>query len=330
MIEGAAYARAGLLGNPSDNCNGKILAITVGDFAARVTLEESERFAILSPIEDRDDYASYAEFIGQNRLYGYEGGGRLLKALLRLFWDYCRARGAEIPDRNFTLRYQSNIPRQIGLGGSSALITAGLRTLMSFSGVEIPIEIQPTLILDAEQEELGIKAGFMDRVIQVYEGCVFMDLDKDYIQTHGYGRYERIDPAFLPPLYLAYRPDAAKISGRVLSGFRSRFDQGDKFVIAAIDRLAELAALGRDALVAGRPEKLFDLMNENFDIRRTIMDIRSPDLEMIEAARACGAAAKFAGSGGSIVGMYSGEPMYEELRTALTRLGAIVLKPRIV
>ena len=329
MIEGVAYARTGLLGNPSDNCFGKILAIAVGDFSARVSLEESDRLAIISPAEDQDDYSSYAEFIEHNRLYGYDGGVRLLKALLRVFRDYCRERNIKIPDRNFTLRYSSTIPRQVGLGGSSALITAGLRALISFSGVDIPIEIQPTLILNAEQEELGIKAGFMDRVIQVYEGCVYMDLDKEFVQAHGHGRYERLDPALLPPLYLAYRPDAAKVSGRVLSGFRSRYDQGDPFVVAALGRLAELAALGREALLAGHPERLFDLMNENFNIRRTIMDIRPPDLEMIEAARACGAAAKFAGSGGSIVGMYSGEPMYERLRAALGRLGAVILKPRI-
>ena len=212
MIEGVAYARAGLLGNPSDNRYGKILAVAIGDFSARVSLEESDRLAIISPAEDQEDYASYAEFIEHNRLYGYDGGGRLLKALLRVFWGYCRERNIKVPDRNFTLRYGSTIPRQVGLGGSSALITAGLRALMSFSGVVIPIEIQPTLILNAEQEELGINAGFMDRVVQVYEGCVYMDLDKEHIQTHSHGRYERLDPALLPPLYLAYRPEAAKVS----------------------------------------------------------------------------------------------------------------------
>jgi glucuronokinase len=329
MIEGVAYARAGLLGNPSDNCFGKILAVAIGDFSARVSLEESDRLAIISPAEDQEDYAGYAEFIEHNRLYGYDGGGRLLKALLRVFWGYCRERNIKVPDRNFTLRYGSTIPRQVGLGGSSALITAGLRALMSFSGVGIPLEVQPTLVLNAEQEELGINAGFMDRVVQVYEGCVYMDLDKEHVLTHGHGRYERLDPALLPPLYLAYRPDAAKVSGRVLSGFRSRYDQGDPFVVAAMGRLAELAALGKEALLTGQREQLFDYMNENFDIRRTIMDIRPADLEMIEAARACGAAAKFAGSGGSIVGMYSGEDMYEKVRAALGRLGAVVLKPRI-
>lgn len=329
MIEGVAYARAGLLGNPSDNCNGKILAVSVRDFAARVMLAESDRFVILPAASDAEDYASYAEFVERTRLYGYEGGTRLLKALLRVFWDYCRERKAGIPARNFTLRYGSAIPRQVGLGGSSALITAGLRALTAFSGVDIPLEVQPTLVLNAELEELGIHAGLMDRVIQAYEGCVFMDLDRAYVQARGHGRYERIDPACLPPLYLAYRQDSAKVSGRVLSGFKSRYERGDPHVVAAVHRLAELAARGRDALLAGRPGDLSDLMNENFDLRRTIMDIRPPDLEMIEAARACGASAKFAGSGGSIIGTYKGEDMFGSLKAALEPLGAVVLKPRI-
>ncbi|MBN2206734.1 MAG: GHMP kinase, partial [Candidatus Aminicenantes bacterium] len=139
MIEGVAYARAGLLGNPSDNCFGKIVAVSVRDFSARVTLEKSDRLAILSAADDTDDYASYAEFVERTRLYGYEGGTRLLKALLRVFWDYCRERNVGIPSQNFTLRYASAIPRQVGLGGSSALITAGLRALTAFGGGRIPL-----------------------------------------------------------------------------------------------------------------------------------------------------------------------------------------------
>jgi glucuronokinase len=216
------------------------------------------------------------------------------------------------------------------LGGSSAIIVAGLRVLMAFSGAEIPIEIQPTLSLRAEREELGINAGFMDRVVQVYGGCVYMDLEESFVRARGHGRYERMDAALLPPLYLAYKPDAAKVSGHVLSGIRIRYDQGDLTVKSALGRLAELAALGREALLSGRREWLFDYMNENFDIRRTIQTIRPGDLEMIEAARACGAAAKFAGSGGSIVGMYLDDRMYERVRSELERLGAVVLKPCIV
>ena len=80
------------------------------------------------------------------------------------------------------------------MSGSSAIIVALFRALMQFYKVEIPIEILPQLVMVTETEELGITAGLQDRVIQCYEGCVYMDFDKNLIQTQGYGRYERINP----------------------------------------------------------------------------------------------------------------------------------------
>jgi glucuronokinase len=77
---------------------------------------------------------------------------------------------------------------------------------MNYYHVEIPLNILPSLILEAERQELGINAGFMDRVVQVYEGCVFMDLKKEMIQSQGHGLYDELDPSLLPPLYLAYKP----------------------------------------------------------------------------------------------------------------------------
>ena len=64
------------------------------------------------------------------------------------------------------------------MAGSSAIIVATLRCLMEFYGVEIPLEAQPTFVLAVEKEELRIAGGLQDRVIQVYEGLVYMDFDK--------------------------------------------------------------------------------------------------------------------------------------------------------
>ena len=79
---------------------------------------------------------------------------------------------------------------------------ATLRCLMEFYGVEIPLEAQPTFVLAVEQEELGIAAGLQDRVIQVYEGLVYMDFDKSRARdVDGFTcyDYEPLDPALLPP-----------------------------------------------------------------------------------------------------------------------------------
>lgn len=50
---------------------------------------------------------------------------------------------------------------------------------------------------------------------------------------------------------------------------------------------------------------------------------------MVETARRCGASAKFAGSGGAIIGTYRGPAMFEELSARLAALGSRTTRPRV-
>jgi hypothetical protein len=103
------------------------------------------------------------------------GGVRLLQALCVKFRAFCAAKGVPLSAPPFTLQYDTNIPKQAGLSGSSAIICAALKCLMDHYAVKdsLPKAELPGLILSAETE-LGITAGLQDRVIQVYEGMVYM------------------------------------------------------------------------------------------------------------------------------------------------------------
>ena len=328
-IQTKAYARAGILGNPSDGYFGKIIAIAIKDFEAKVFCDESHDLMIQSHKDDIPVYKNIQDLVEREGLYGYYGGVRLVKATIKKFYEYCQNQYIRLEKKNFTIRYSSGIPRQLGLGGSSAIITAAIRALMEFYDVKIPLEILPTLILEAERDELGINAGFMDRVIQVYEGCVYMDLDEKIIQEKGHGIYERLSPKFLPKLYLAYKPALGKVSGKVLNDIRQGYERGDTFVLETLRRIAEKAETGKEALLKKDFVTMKRLMDENFDLRSQIMKINESNLDMIMTARACGASAKFAGSGGSIIGMYEDEEMYARLETELKGIGAKVIKPTI-
>ena len=48
--------------------------------------------------------------------------------------------------------------------------------------MEIPLHVQPSLVLSVETDELGIVAGLQDRVIQVYEGLVYMDFAREVMR----------------------------------------------------------------------------------------------------------------------------------------------------
>ena len=325
-----AFARAGLLGNPSDGYHGKTIAFSVHNYWAEVVLYEWDAVEIVLASDDRAKFDSVYELARDVRLHGYYGGIRLIKATIKRFVDYCQARSLPLHDRKFSVRYETTIPRQVGLAGSSAIIVATLRCLMEFYGVELPIEMQPMFVLLVEQEELGITVGLQDRVIQVYEGLVYMDFDRscehlvDGVKCY---RYEPLDPALLPPVYLAHHLTLGEPTEVFHNNIRERFNAGDEQVVGAMRCFAQIAADGREALLARDVERLASLINRNFDTRRSIYRLPAWQTDMVDTARACGASAKFAGSGGAIVGTYDGEPMFEQLRTALAAIGSRAVKP---
>jgi glucuronokinase len=255
---------------------------------------------------------------------------RLIKAAVKRFNDYCHKQGIELQHRNFTLSVETDIPRLVGLSGSSAIVCAALRALMQFYAVEIPQQLLPGLMLDVEREELGISAGLQDRVIQTFEGIVYMDFDRTLLEERGYGNYEQLKLDKLPPLYVAYDPERAEVSDIPHRNLRELFNRGDATVVAAMQTFRQLTDQAKTALLAGDWETLGQLMDRNFDLRRTIMPIAPENLRMVEAARATGASAKFAGSGGAICGLYRDGKQYQQLSDALAALRCTVLRPLIV
>jgi glucuronokinase len=332
IIRKRAYARAGLLGNPSDGYNGKTISVIVRNFWAEAVLYEWDSVDIVMAGDDRARFRSIQDLAKDVKLHGYYGGIRLIKATIKRFVEYCQANQLKLHDRNFSIRYETNIPRQVGMAGSSALITATLRCLMEFYRLEIPREAQPSLVLSVERDELGIAAGLQDRVIQVYEGLVYMDFDRS--QEHLVGglkcyRYEPLPLDLLPPLYIAYHDSLSEPTEVTHNDIRGRFNRGEEKVVSAMKRFAEIAATGREALLRGDTKRLMELIDENFDTRRSIFNLSPWQIQMVEVARQCGAGAKFAGSGGAIIGIYQGEEMYTELCARLAAIGSRVIKPQI-
>ena len=328
--EATAYARAGLIGNPSDGYFGKTISILVRDFAAKVTLYENPEIEIVPSFQDRMRYSSMEDLAKDVANNGYYGGIRLMKAAIRKFQEYCDIHRIDLPQRNFSIRYRSTIPRRLGLAGSSALVTATIRCLLEFYDLEIPKEQLPNLILSVETEELGIAAGLQDRVIQVYEGVVYMDFNKQLMDSQGYGHYEYLNPDLLPPLFIAYREDLGEGSETIHQTVRERWLEGDPEVRAAMRDFAGYAEQARALLLAGQGRDIGPLMDKNFDRRCSIFKVAQENIAMVRLARALGAHAKLAGSGGAIIGACDDEVMYARLEAAMGERGIKIFKPQIL
>lgn len=329
VIERMAYARAGLLGNPSDGYFGKTISVTIRDFWARVVLYDWPEVEIVLSRQDRCEFSNLHELVGDVRLNGLYGGLRLVKAAIKVFVEYCESAGIHLPAENFALRYETCIPRQVGLAGSSAIITAVFRGLLDFYQVTIPDPQLANLVLATETREIGIAAGLQDRVCQVYGGLVYMDFNREFFETHGHGRYERLDLHLLPPLYLAFRRSLSQISGIYHSNLRDRWERGDPEVVAAMTEFGSITERGRQALVGGDHAEFSRLMDRNFDLRRTLVRLDPVNVEMVRRAREMGVSAKYAGSGGAIVGVCEEPDRFDRLRQHLAEMDCEVIRPQL-
>lgn len=342
-VTAQAFGRVGLLGNPSDGYGGKTISLIVPNFAAEVTLRPSEHLEIVVADEPLAEARSLEEVRRSVMAHGYYGGERLVLAAIKRFLDYGDAadglkRGltisGEAPPKGqapfqplgascFRFEVRSTIPRLVGLAGSSAIVTATMRALARYHGITIPPHLLASLVLSAERDELGIPAGLQDRVVQAYGGLVAMDFSPAAMQSElglRYGRYEPLPPTNLPPIYLAYSTAGSEPTEVVHNNLRQRFERGEPAVLAAMQEWAALAEAGKAALAARDWQRLDELMNRNFDLRRAVCPLNPRHVAMVEAARSAGCSAKFSGSGGAIVGTYRTPADLTVLRAALAPL----------
>ncbi len=330
MIETYAYSRAALLGNPSDGYFGKTISFLVRNFRARVLIHPSARLQIKPSKADTPIFESLDDLHATTRWRGYYGGIRIIQAAIVRFMEYCSEQGITLADRNFTIEYESTVPMRLGMGGSSAIIVAALRALCQYFEVEIPKPLLANLALEAETKELGVPAGLQDRVIQVYEGLVYMDFSKELMDRQGYGTYEPLDPGLLSNIYMAYRTSLSEGTEVFHSDIRSRWLAGDRAVVDAMRTWANYATEGREALLKRDYQTLNHLINSNFDLRARLYGLGQGNLQMIHRAREVGASSNFAGSGGAIAGLYRDENMFEALAKVMQPLGVAVIKPLIL
>jgi glucuronokinase len=330
MIRTKAYPRAALIGNPSDGFYGRTIAFTFSNFFAEVTLSANAQ------IELRDEHGQPSTYPSLSRLltavinHGYSDPFKLMQASIKKFVEYCESKSLTLDQRGFSIRSQSDIPYQVGLAGSSAIIIAVLRALMQHFKIEIDQPDLANLALSVETDELNIPGGLQDRVVQVYGGLVFMDFDQNLIEQRGYGQYEYLDYNALPNLYIAYGQTFLEGSEVFHSDIRERFSRGDPDVLEAVNVWKALTLEARAAILAGDEGALSNLMNRNFDLRARMYSISAANLEMIDITRSYGASSKFTGSGGAVIGCYGNENIYRKIEDRLSQCNVKVFKPNLI
>jgi glucuronokinase len=282
-----------------------------------VSVEPAERIEIAGAALARD----LREATALGRARSERDGAALLTAALKKLVDHA-PRLLDVPHRGFRLSFATDIPRQVGLAGSSAIVVAALRALARWFGLEVGPESVAELALRAETEELGITAGPMDRVVQAHEGLLSMDFRPP-------GSRERLDPAVLPALFIAWDAEPGEPSGAIHDRVRARWERGDAEVIAVVEALAALADEGAEALRTRDVTRLRRLVERNFDLRASVWGLAPRDAELAAIGRREGAAVKLAGSGGAALGVLHDEHHYDALASAYREAGFLIRPARV-
>lgn len=297
-LSASAHARVGLLGNPSDLYGGKGLGFAVAELVATVELRDAESISTPEGI--------------------LRGGWTLFERLLR-------ERAIDPASRPFALSATSDIPFQAGLSGSSALLVAALRAWSRWYGMPCSRSRVAELAWRTENEVLGIRSGPLDRLVQSHEGLLAMDFARPFEP----GSVERLDPALLPPLLIAWHGQGSASSGDVHAPIHARWQAGDESIARAMAALAENAVEGREALESGSFERLRRCIDRNFDLRSEVFPIDPIDRGIVDLGRSLGAGAKFPGSGGAALFACRDEAHRAEVEAACRRVGYETLRPTV-
>lgn len=334
MNQVISYPRAAVIGNPSDGYNGKTIAFVFSNYKATAEVSKHDQLVISDQHGQSlsfTDCMALKEFV---KHHGYDhpsvGNLKLAVATIHHLFNIGLLDSKHAIAPTFKIKFTSSIPRGVGLAGSSAIITAIIKVLYQFNNIAFQKPLLPNTVLRVETEELNIAAGLQDRVAQVYEKPVIMDFDRSLMDQNGHGHYEPIHQLADLNWYIAFPTGASENSDITHRSLRSRYDSGEVEVVQAMLQFSDLSNQFKSAIAKRDISSLHQLINQNFDLRKSIMLINPLFAHIVHLARSVGASAKFTGSGGAIIGLYHDEAQFNALDQLFQQNNIKIIKPNIV
>jgi galactokinase/mevalonate kinase-like predicted kinase len=315
----SAPGRAGIIGNPTDMYGGAVLSCSVG-LRACVTVTPAPDLVLETGgqecrIASRDDL--------------HPQGDRF--DLARAILDYMR-----LPPLACHVRYDSEIPLQSGLSGSTALVVALLQALLAWQG-QYPNRYQlAERARHIELNYLRVVCGYQDAYMCTFGGLNYMDFrGKQFYreaEAELFATVEPLAPHILELPFVLGFTGVQHSSSAVHKPIRDRWLEGEAAVVDSYKRITELARMGKKAIILGDWTMLGHLMNENHSIQRALGGSGESNERLIAAALKAGAlGSKLAGAGdgGTIIALWPWSDT-TRLEQALREAGAsAIYRPKV-
>ena len=307
----SAPGRAGIIGNPTDMYGGAVLSCSVG-LRARVTITTTSELVL-------ETAGQQCRIAGRQDLQPQGDRFDVARAVL----DYLR-----LPPLSCKVEYESEIPLQSGMAGSTALLVALLRGLLAWQGHDAQLHHLAERARYVELNFLKVVCGYQDAYMCTFGGLSFMDFrGKQFYRRAEAELYATIEPLAAHvvqlPFVLAFT-GVQHASSAVHKPIRERWLEGEPEVVEGYKRITEIARSGKKALILEDWSSLGRLMNDNHAIQRALGGSGESNERLISAALNAGAlGAKLAGAGdgGTIIALWPW-PDSSKLEDALVAAGA--------
>ena len=290
----SAPGRAGIIGNPTDMYGGAVLSCSMG-MRARVVISPASELVL-------EAMGQQCRIAGRGDLNPRGDQFDLARAVL----DYL-----QLPPLACHILYDSEIPLQSGMAGSTALLVALLNALSVWQGEETHLYRLAERARYVELNYLKVVCGYQDAYMCTFGGLNYLDFrGKQFYRREEAELFASVEP--LAP-YVSELPFVLGFTGvqhassAVHKPLRERWLEGETSVVAGYRRMTEIARMGKKALILGDWPLLARLMTENHAIQRDLGGSGESNERLIEAALKAGAlGAKLAGAGdgGTIIALW--------------------------
>ena len=196
----------------------------------------------------------------------------------------------DLASRSLTIEAFPNVPRAMGLGGSSALAVAVIRALSDHFKLDLSNERVNELAFECEKAAHGTPSG-VDNTIATY-GSTLM------FENTGVPSFQEVRPARSVSIAVGISGKES-LTATAVAQVRRAWERQPERYERIFDQIGDLTRAGTEALRDGAYQELGELMNLCQGYLNALQ-VSTPELEeLIHIARSCGAVgAKLTGGGG--------------------------------
>ncbi|MBN2015576.1 hypothetical protein JW766_01975 [Candidatus Dojkabacteria bacterium] len=302
IITASAPGRIDLSGGATDWCGMHTMSIAINlrTYAKVTRLKDSKKVQIkIGELEEEYSRPRYGTKLD------------LFKAVIEL----SKLKG-------FRVEYQTDIPRGSGLGGSAPLTVSTLFALNELYDQKWNKYYIAELAQRAETLKLETVNGYQDQYTATFGGLIFMDFEGKECQKGKYSKPINEEPYTVVENLTEYLPDfhiivavpeiTRKSSNETNSSVSARFLNGEKEIVDKMTLKAQLTQEAKKALIDGRMNDLYKLINQNNDIMRSFGFVSDDNEKIIEVASINGAlACKTCGAGRGAVAIFAKDKKHQ-------------------